>query len=125
MAGNESGQPAGSEDTDRGGAPSERCEPVVLRRVLCRDRCAGSQGSRLRAWLVRPRRLHRIGQRLPGFLAPPIPADADDQKPVQTGRGADIIINDDPLKPGEALSETQRMRVNQWYSDTLFSRLND
>jgi predicted phage terminase large subunit-like protein len=44
---------------------------------------------------------------------------------VLTGRGGDIIIIDDPLKPDEALSETQRRAVNEWYDHTLLSRLND
>jgi predicted phage terminase large subunit-like protein len=44
---------------------------------------------------------------------------------VLTGRGADFIIIDDPLKPVEALSETQRNSVNDWYDHTLVSRLND
>ena len=44
---------------------------------------------------------------------------------VLTGRGADFIIIDDPLKPDEALSETQRNAVNAWYDHTLYSRLND
>src|SRR6202163_725033 len=44
---------------------------------------------------------------------------------VLTGRGADIIIIDDPLKPDEALSETKRRAVNEWYDNTLLSRLND
>jgi predicted phage terminase large subunit-like protein len=44
---------------------------------------------------------------------------------VLTGRGADLIIIDDPLKPDEALSETQRKAVNDWYDNTLLSRLND
>lgn len=43
---------------------------------------------------------------------------------VLTGRGADIIIIDDPLKPDDAMSEAQRSRVNDWYSNTLPSRLN-
>ena len=43
---------------------------------------------------------------------------------VLTGRGADIIIIDDPLKPDEALSETRRGAVNDWYDNTLLSRLN-
>lgn len=42
-----------------------------------------------------------------------------------TGRGANFIIIDDPLKPDEALSETQRKAVNDWYDHTLYSRLND
>ena len=44
---------------------------------------------------------------------------------VLTGRGADLIVIDDPLKPDEALSETQRRFVNRWFSNTLMSRLND
>lgn len=41
-----------------------------------------------------------------------------------TGRGADVIIIDDPLKPDEALSETRRTAVNDWFDNTLLSRLN-
>jgi predicted phage terminase large subunit-like protein len=44
---------------------------------------------------------------------------------VLTGRGADIIVIDDPQKPGEALSETLRRSVNDWYDNTLVSRLNN
>ena len=44
---------------------------------------------------------------------------------VLMGRGADFIVIDDPLKPDEALSETQRKAVNDWYDHTLCSRLND
>jgi len=44
---------------------------------------------------------------------------------VLTGRGADYLIIDDPLKPDEALSETQRTAVNDWFDHTLYSRLND
>jgi predicted phage terminase large subunit-like protein len=44
---------------------------------------------------------------------------------VLTGRGADFIIIDDPLKPEEALSDTQRKAVNDWFDHTLYSRLND
>jgi len=43
---------------------------------------------------------------------------------VLTGRGADVIILDDPLKPDDALSETKRNAANQWYDNTLLSRLN-
>ena len=41
-----------------------------------------------------------------------------------TGRGAGIII-DDPLKPEEVLSQTQRQAANDWFDHTLYSRLND
>src|SRR5438445_1642624 len=44
---------------------------------------------------------------------------------VLTGRGADIILIDDPLKPEEALSEAQRNAANEWFDHTLYSRLND
>ena len=43
---------------------------------------------------------------------------------VLTGRGADYLILDDPLKPDEALSDTQRRATNEWYVHTLYSRLN-
>lgn len=43
---------------------------------------------------------------------------------VVTGRGADLIILDDPLKPEEALSDSQRTKVNDWFDGTLFSRMN-
>jgi predicted phage terminase large subunit-like protein len=42
-----------------------------------------------------------------------------------TGFGADLAIIDDPLKPDEALSDTQRNAVNEWYDRTLYSRLNN
>jgi len=41
-----------------------------------------------------------------------------------TGRGATFIIVDDPQKPEEALSESQRKAANDWFSHTLYSRLN-
>src|SRR5881392_813810 len=44
---------------------------------------------------------------------------------VLTGRGADIILIDDPLKPEEALSDAQRQAANDWYDHTLYSRQND
>jgi hypothetical protein len=44
---------------------------------------------------------------------------------VLTGRGADLIVIDDPLKPEEALSQAQRRTANEWFDHTLYSRLND
>ena len=44
---------------------------------------------------------------------------------VLTGRGADYIIIDDPMKPDDADSETKRLAVNNWYDSTLCSRLNN
>jgi predicted phage terminase large subunit-like protein len=42
-----------------------------------------------------------------------------------TGRGGDIIVIDDPLKPDDAMSETKRSAANQWFTNTLLSRLDD
>jgi len=44
---------------------------------------------------------------------------------VLMGRGADFIVIDDPLKPDEAVSESQRNNVNNWFDHTLISRLNN
>lgn len=43
---------------------------------------------------------------------------------VMTGRGGDIIVIDDPLKAEDAYSELRRTSVNEWYDNTLYSRLN-
>jgi predicted phage terminase large subunit-like protein len=42
-----------------------------------------------------------------------------------TGRGGDIIILDDPLKTGDALSDSKRERVNNAFVNTILSRLDD
>lgn len=42
-----------------------------------------------------------------------------------TGRGGNLIIVDDPLKAADAYSESKREWVNQWFSNTLYSRLDD
>lgn len=42
-----------------------------------------------------------------------------------TGRGADLIIIDDPIKPEDALSQSRRSTTNQWYDGVLLSRLNN
>jgi predicted phage terminase large subunit-like protein len=44
---------------------------------------------------------------------------------VLTGRGAGIILIDDPLKPEEALSDAQRQAANDWFDHTLYSRQDD
>jgi len=41
-----------------------------------------------------------------------------------TGRGADILIIDDPLKPDEAVSEVTRKNVNDWFDATAYTRLD-
>ena len=42
-----------------------------------------------------------------------------------TGRGGDLIVIDDPLKPDDAHSETKRNAANEWFKSTLLSRLDD
>jgi predicted phage terminase large subunit-like protein len=42
-----------------------------------------------------------------------------------TGRGAGMIILDDPIKPIDAESEVARPKNNEWFDSTLFSRLDD
>jgi len=42
-----------------------------------------------------------------------------------TGRGGDILIVDDPLKPDDASSEVKRSGANHWFTNTLLSRLDD
>lgn len=42
-----------------------------------------------------------------------------------TGRGADLIIVDDPCRPEEAVSDKARMAVNEWFGSTLLSRRDD
>jgi predicted phage terminase large subunit-like protein len=42
-----------------------------------------------------------------------------------TGRGADIIIVDDPMSANDRFSDTARRKVQDWFSGTLMSRLDD
>jgi predicted phage terminase large subunit-like protein len=42
-----------------------------------------------------------------------------------TGRGGNLFIIDDPLKPGDADSEATRQRVIEWYRSTLVTRPDD
>jgi hypothetical protein len=42
-----------------------------------------------------------------------------------TGLGGNLIIIDDPIKLGDAMSETVRERVIEWYRSTLLSRGDD
>ena len=44
---------------------------------------------------------------------------------VLTGRGADLIIIDDPQKADDALSESGRRATHTWFDNTLLSRLNN
>jgi predicted phage terminase large subunit-like protein len=41
-----------------------------------------------------------------------------------TGRGGDILIIDDPLKPDEASSDVTRKNVNEWFDGTAYTRLD-
>jgi len=42
-----------------------------------------------------------------------------------TGRGADFVVIDDPIKPEDALVDSKRLGANNWYDSTLLSRLNN
>lgn len=42
-----------------------------------------------------------------------------------TGRGGNLIIIDDPIKPTDAMSQAARERVQDWSTTTLLSRLDD
>lgn len=42
-----------------------------------------------------------------------------------TGRGGNLIVIDDPMKPQDAYSEPERERTKQWYANTLLSRLDN
>jgi predicted phage terminase large subunit-like protein len=42
-----------------------------------------------------------------------------------TGEGGDYLIVDDPITPLQALSEKKRETVNDWFSNTFSTRLND
>lgn len=53
---------------------------------------------------------HRLGTSVGGTL---------------TGRGGNLIVIDDPLKPAEAMSEVKRSGVSEWYDTTLSSRLDN
>jgi predicted phage terminase large subunit-like protein len=44
---------------------------------------------------------------------------------VLIGRGADLIILDDVMKPDEARSDVRRNAVNEWFNHSLVTRLND
>jgi predicted phage terminase large subunit-like protein len=41
------------------------------------------------------------------------------------GRGADLIVVDDPIQPLDALSAVERAKVKTFYDQTLYTRLND
>lgn len=42
-----------------------------------------------------------------------------------TGRGGNVIIVDDPMKPDEAMSDTRRASACEWFDNTVYSRLDD
>jgi hypothetical protein len=42
-----------------------------------------------------------------------------------TGLGGNLIIIDEPIKLGDAVSESVRQRVIEWYRSTLLSRRDD
>jgi predicted phage terminase large subunit-like protein len=42
-----------------------------------------------------------------------------------TGRGADLIIIDDPSRPEDVVSDKARDRINEWFRSTLLTRRDD
>lgn len=42
-----------------------------------------------------------------------------------TGEGGDIIVVDDPADPKSSLSDVERININEWIDQTLFTRLNN
>ncbi|MEO5938316.1 MAG: phage terminase large subunit [Sphingomonas sp.] len=42
-----------------------------------------------------------------------------------TGRGGNVIIVDDPMKPDEAMSDLRRATACEWFDNTVYSRLDD
>jgi predicted phage terminase large subunit-like protein len=42
-----------------------------------------------------------------------------------TGQGGDILIVDDPIKADGAMSEAERNSVNNWFRNTVFTRLDN
>ncbi len=42
-----------------------------------------------------------------------------------TGRGGNLILVDDPMKPAEAMSDVKRETVRQWFDGTLYPRLDN
>jgi predicted phage terminase large subunit-like protein len=42
-----------------------------------------------------------------------------------TGRGGNLVVIDDPMKPLDAQSQSARESTLQWYGNTLLTRLND
>jgi len=42
-----------------------------------------------------------------------------------TGLGGQLLIIDDPLNANDALSDTNRASVNEWFTRTLYTRLNN
>jgi predicted phage terminase large subunit-like protein len=76
-------------------------------------------------WLF-PTRLARVPQAMAEFATTARGCRiATSTGGVLTGRGADLIVIDDPLKPEEALSDGRRRAANERYDHTLYSRLND
>ena len=91
---------------------SQSCRDLMLspwyKRVFPGTRIGPDRNSRLE--FVTSRRGFRYATSVGGTL---------------TGRGGNIIIIDDPLSADDAMSMTGRNRVNDWFAQTLFSRLDN
>jgi len=94
------------------GKHARDCRAVMnnawYRRIFPRARTEGGKNTELEFETVL--RGFRLGTSVGGTL---------------TGRGGNFIIIDDPMKPDQAESEAERQSVNQWYDNTLYSRLDN
>ena len=54
-----------------------------------------------------------------------LPARHLDRRHPHRPRRQPIIIIDDPMKPADAQSDARRLACQQWFSNTLLSRLDD
>lgn len=106
--------------------PSKKIMAVAGTRSLVADLSAGTDR------LLRSDRLRAV---FPNLVPGPGPgalmlAEGGRRMPVlvgasQIGRGADIIIIDDPMPAAVARDDAARARINRWFDDVIPQRLND
>ncbi|SFM75632.1 phage uncharacterized protein (putative large terminase), C-terminal domain-containing protein [Methylobacterium pseudosasicola] len=88
------------------------------RRLLAQSPWFGSAFPRFRLTGPRPRDLELTTTRRGSIFAAGMGG-------AVLGRGADLIVIDDPIKAVDALSKAERRRVNEAFDNTLLTRLND
>lgn len=90
----------------------------IDRRAVALQPWYGNVFPGMRLTSSRPRDLELITTERGGILATGVGGGI-------LGRGADVIVVDDPIKGIDALSEAERRRVAEFYDNTLVTRLND